>query len=83
MPLLLGYAVLRASHMNLSNLKPIFKSGRSSVGIWGCISLNFKGPLVIIPRGQIISQHRYLNEVKIPYSIPFFKTVYETEERAY
>ena len=26
-------------------LKPTFKSGRSSVGLWGCISLNFKGSM--------------------------------------
>jgi transposase len=64
-------------------LKPTFKSGRSSVGVWGCISLNFKGPLVIIPRGQKMNQHRYLNEVMIPHGIPFFETVCEAEGGAY
>ena len=58
-------------------LKPSFKSGRTSVGVWGCISLNFKGPLIIIPRGQRMNQERYLNEVMIPHTIPFFDLVCE------
>jgi transposase len=45
--------------------------------------LNFKGPLVIIPRGQRMNQHRYLNKVMIPYGIPFFETVCKAEGGAY
>jgi hypothetical protein len=53
------------------------------VGVWGCISLNFKGPLVIIPRGQRMNQHRYLNEVMIPHGIPFSETVCKAKGGAY
>ena len=33
-------------------LLPTFKSGRSSVMIWGCIAYNCKGPLVFIPKDE-------------------------------
>lgn len=33
-------------------LVPTFKSGRSSVMVWGAIAYNWKGPLVIIPKDQ-------------------------------
>lgn len=64
-------------------LKPTFKSGRSSVGVWGCISSNFKGPLVILRQGERMNQHRYLNEVMKPHGIPFFEKVWEAEGGAY
>ncbi|KAF2175505.1 hypothetical protein K469DRAFT_519476, partial [Zopfia rhizophila CBS 207.26] len=31
------------------HLKPIFKSGREIVSVFGIMSLDFKGPLVILP----------------------------------
>ena len=31
---------------------PSFKSGRSSVMIWGCIAYNRKGPLVVLPKDR-------------------------------
>jgi hypothetical protein len=64
-------------------LKPTFKSGRISVSVWGCISLNFKGPLVILRRGERMGQHRYLNEVMKLYGILFFEKVYEAEGGAF
>ena len=31
-------------------IAPTFKSGRSSVMVWGCIAYNRKGPLIVIPQ---------------------------------
>ena len=42
-------------------LKPTFKSGRTSVGIWSFIFMNMKGPLVLID-GRMDGQ-QYLNQV--------------------
>jgi transposase len=33
-------------------LAPTFKSGRTSVMVWGCIAYNKKGPLIIIPKNM-------------------------------
>jgi hypothetical protein len=33
-------------------LVPTFKSGRTSVMVWGCIAYDRKGPLVVLPAGQ-------------------------------
>ena len=36
-------------------LEPTFKSGRSSVMVWGSIAYNKKGPLIILPKGKLSS----------------------------
>ena len=33
------------------NLRPTFKSGRTTVGVWTCFCGEDMGPLVIIPKG--------------------------------
>ena len=33
------------------NLKPSFKSGRTSIGVWSCYCGDEMGPLVIIEKG--------------------------------
>lgn len=45
-------------------LAPTFKSGRTSVMVWGAFSGFFKSPLVILPQGERTSEH-------------FVRTVYE------
>jgi DDE superfamily endonuclease len=50
-------------------LKPTFKSGRLSVGIWGAISLNFKSKLHILKKGVRMNSVQYshvLSEGALP-----------------
>jgi hypothetical protein len=54
-------------------LKPTFKSGRSAVGIWGCISLDFKGSLVILSKGARMNSTRYYNTILNDYVYPFYE----------
>jgi transposase len=55
------------------NLKPTFKSGRTSVGVWGCFMWKHLGPLVILPKGSRMNQTRYTEEVLKPHFVPFYK----------
>jgi len=52
------------------NLKPTFKPGRSSVGIWGCISLFKKDPLVILAKGARMNSKSYIQVMKWPAKSP-------------
>ena len=54
------------------NLKPSFKSGRTSVGVWGCFMDTELGPLVILPKGAKMNQTRYTEEVLKPHFVPFY-----------
>ena len=54
------------------NLKPTFKLGRSSGGIWGEISLEFKGGFVILKKGASINSHRHINKILTPHAAPFY-----------
>lgn len=55
------------------NLKPSFKSGRTSVGVWGCFMGTTLGPLVILPKGARMNQTLYTEEVLKPHFVPFYK----------
>jgi Transposase len=46
------------------NLKPSFKSGRTSVGVWSCYCGDEMGPLVIIEKGGRMTIKRYLKTLK-------------------
>ena len=59
------------------NLKPTFKSGRSSVGIWGAISLDFKSELAIIPHGKKMNSKRYILQILNKKAHPFYEKVME------
>ncbi|PMD12552.1 hypothetical protein NA56DRAFT_541782, partial [Hyaloscypha hepaticicola] len=54
------------------NLKPTFKSGRITVGVWSCYCGDKMGPLVIIPKGGTITAKRYIETLK-KYFIPFYR----------
>lgn len=58
------------------NLKPSFKSGRTSVGVWSCFCGNEMGPLVIIEKGGHMTAKRYLETLK-KHFIPFYKKMVE------
>ena len=53
------------------NLKPTFKSGRTSVGVWSCFYGIEMGPLVIIEKGGRMTAQRYLKILK-KHFIPFY-----------
>lgn len=55
------------------NLKPTFKSGRTSVGVWDCFMGTELGPLIILPKGARMNQTRYTEEVLKPHFVPFYK----------
>jgi hypothetical protein len=54
------------------NLRPTFKSGRTSVGVWSCYCRDEMGPLVIIEKGGRMTGKRYLKTVE-KYFLPFYK----------
>jgi hypothetical protein len=58
------------------NLKPTFKSGRTSVGVWSCFCGTEMGPLVILLDGARITATRYLQTVK-DYYMPFYRRMRE------
>jgi len=58
------------------NLRPSFKSGRTSVGVWSCYCGSEMGPLVIIEKGGRMTAARYLETVK-EYYVPFYKRIVE------
>jgi transposase len=68
------YYVTRGSKEEFldKNLKPSFKSGRTSVGVWSCYCGDEMGPLVIIEKGGRMTAKRYLETVK-KYFLPFYK----------
>ena len=42
------------------------------MGIWGEISLDFKGGFVILKKGARINSYRYINKILIPHAAPFY-----------
>ena len=52
----------KGTAMDFKYLKPTFKSGRSTIGIWGAIALGIKGPV-----------HIYINQVLEKLGLPFYK----------
>ena len=58
------------------NLRPSFKSRRTSVGVWSCYCGSEMGPLVIIEKGGRMIAARYLETVK-EYYVPFYKRMVE------
>jgi transposase len=55
------------------NLKPLFKSGRTTVGVWSCFMEHELGDLVILPKGARMNQTRYTELVLKPHFVPFYR----------
>ena len=54
-------------------LKPTFKSGQTTLGIWGAITWGKKGPVhFLIKQGRMTSEI-YVNQVLEPLGLPFFE----------
>lgn len=60
----------------LQNLKLTFKSGRSVVGIWGAISLEFKSDLVIVLNGARMDSKRYITLILNEAAYLFYEKVF-------
>jgi transposase len=54
------------------NLRPTFKSGRTSVGVWSCFCGDEMGPLYILPEGENMTAKRY-KYVRQRLFIPFYE----------
>jgi hypothetical protein len=54
-------------------LKPSFKSGRTTVGVWSCFMEHELGDLVILPKGARMNQTRYTELVLKPHFVPFYR----------
>ena len=63
--------------MEVRYLKPIFKSGRSSIGIWGAITLGLKGPVHFLQKERRMNSEIYINQVLKELELPFFKRCVE------
>jgi transposase len=59
-----------------SCIYPTFKSGRSSLMIWACIAYNYKGPMVILPKGERKGEH-YVQNVLEPVFWDFYMDMTE------
>jgi hypothetical protein len=56
------------------NLKPTFKSGRATVGVWSCYCGDEIGPSVVIRKGGTMTAKRYLETVK-KHFLPFYRRI--------
>ena len=65
---------------NVGNLKPSFKSGRTTVGVWGVIVGGKMGPLYVMKEGRM-NMIRYTNEVLEPLFFPFYKKIKKARKR--
>lgn len=65
--------------MEYRYLKPTFKSGRSSIGIWGAITLGLKGPVHFLQKEGRMNSEIYVNQVLKELGLPFYNHC--TQER--
>jgi transposase len=56
------------------NLRPTFKSGRTTVGVWSCYCGDQMGPLVMLPKGGTTTAKRYIETLK-KHFIPFYRRI--------
>ena len=52
-------------------LQATFKSGRESIGVWGCFIGPKRGPLVVLPKGIRFTHKKYFTYIFLPYFLPF------------
>jgi transposase len=54
------------------NLRPTFKSGRTTVGVWSCFCGDEMGPLYMLPQGENMTAKRYKYVLQSLF-IPFYE----------
>ena len=52
-------------------LKPTFKSGKTTIGIWGAIALGLKGPVHFLQKEERMNSDVYVNQVLKYLGLPF------------
>lgn len=57
------------------HLRPSFKSGRSTISVWGAISYDFKGPLVFMPQGERMTSQTYINGILSQQGYDFYEKI--------
>ncbi len=57
--------------------KPTFKSGRTTLGIWGAITLGRKGPVHFLVKDGRMTSEIYVNQILQPLGLPFFEETME------
>lgn len=63
----------KGTAMEVRYLKPTFKSGRSTIGIWASITLDEKGPMLVLTRGSRMNSDIYIGEVLRLLGLPFYE----------
>ena len=63
----------KGTAMESRYLKPTFKSGRSTVGIWASIRLGEKGPMLVLNKGRRMNSDIYIDEVLRPLGLSFYE----------
>jgi transposase len=56
-------------------LRPTFKSGRSTIGIWGCINSEMDGTLAILPSGVRMNSSLYISRILNEHGHPFYERI--------
>jgi hypothetical protein len=67
-------------------IKSVYRSGRTSVMIWGAIGWNYKSPLVFLEKEEHmkgICSHTYLTQVLEPVIFPYFDSLSEQEKESF
>ena len=63
----------KGTAMEAKYLKPTFKSGRSTIGVWESIILDTKGPMHVLIKGRRMNSDIYINEILESIGLLFFK----------
>ena len=61
-------------------LKPTFKSGRTTIGIWGAITMYRKGPIHILAKERRMNSDIYIEEVLKPLGVSFYEDCLKTRD---
>ncbi len=59
--------------MEFRYLKPILKSGKSTIGIWRAITLGVKDLLHFLEKESYMNSNIYINQVLEELDLPFYK----------
>ena len=63
----------KVTAMKSRYLKPTFKSGRTTIGIWGAIALGLKGPVHFLQKERQMNLDVYVNQVLKDLGLLFYE----------
>jgi hypothetical protein len=67
-------------------IKSVYRSGRTSIMIWGAISWDWKSPLVFLEKEEHmkgICGHAYLTQVLEPVMFPYFDSLTKQQKESF